>query len=104
MHVAPLTCVSPILQLTLCIPSGGGEGGGGVGGRQYTAHIIVGCLVAPTQHLARCLVVQEVEKEVEDEEGGGRRGRKRKITSMEYCYEAEMEGGYCFRCLLSLCR
>ena len=33
---------------------------------------------------------QEVEREVDDEK---RAGRKRKITEMEYLYEAELEGG-----------
>ena len=32
---------------------------------------------------------QEVEREVDDEK---RAGRKRKITEMEYLYEAELEG------------
>ncbi|GAB4823040.1 hypothetical protein N2152v2_010086 [Parachlorella kessleri] len=40
----------------------------------------------------------EVEREVEEDEGGagasGKKGRKRKVQVMEYCYEPEMEGVY----------
>ncbi len=36
---------------------------------------------------------QEVEKEVDDTEGG-KRGKKRKVQELEYCYEQEMEGAY----------
>ena len=35
--------------------------------------------------------VQEVEREEEDLESG-KRGKKRKVQELEYCYEQEMEG------------
>ena len=42
--------------------------------------------------------MQEVEREVEDDEGGtgggAKKGRKRKVQVMEYCYEPEMEGAW----------
>lgn len=36
----------------------------------------------------------EVEREVDEGDEGGRRGRKRKIEVLEYCYEPEMEATY----------
>ena len=35
--------------------------------------------------------MQEVEREVEEEQPG-RKAKKRKVVAMEYCYEAELEG------------
>jgi hypothetical protein len=36
--------------------------------------------------------VQEVEREVDEGEEGGRRGRKRKIEVLEYQYDRDAEG------------
>ena len=36
--------------------------------------------------------VQEVEREVEEADAGGRK-RKRRVHAVEYCYEPELEGG-----------
>lgn len=35
---------------------------------------------------------QEVEREVEEADAGGRK-RKRRVHAVEYCYEPELEGG-----------
>ena len=37
------------------------------------------------------MAVQEVEREEDDVESG-KRGKKRKVQELEYCYEQEMEG------------